>query len=232
MKINISLVLLLSICIPSLSCAQLLKPKTLSRVIGKYNYVAADSLSGIRLELNKDGNFLYSAGGDLQTMYTSGKWSFNRDTLIINSSIDKKNIPIVVREEIVDSIKTNIRVELVRNLNGESMDDAVFRFNSDTTKECIPFLESGCDIKIGSIDNLRIELNNDVSSKWIRIKNKKTNLLKVTVGIRDTLGSYLFLVNQKYLYKNGKLYPLPITQITELNRSGEQIKREIALQKS
>lgn len=226
---RIAIYLVLTICICTSSCAQSLRP---SEVTGRYKYISTDSLSGIRLELTKDGMFQYSAGGDVQTMYSSGKWKLNKDTLIMNSSIDRKNIPIAVKEEIVDSIRTNVKVELVQNLDGEALENAVFRFNNDTLNECVPFFESDCGLKIGSINNLRVELNNGVSSKWVELKNKRANLLKVTVSIHGMLGSYLFLVNQRYLYKNGSLYPLPITQITELDlRKGETVKREVVLQK-
>lgn len=230
MKISISFLLLFSI--PLLSCAQL-KSNKVADISGKYNYVATDSLSGMTLNINKDGSFSYSVETDVSTMHTSGRWSLIKDTLIINSSIDQKNIPISIKEEAVDSIGTNVRIELPYNLDGEAMDDAAFNFNNDTTQACIPFWNPSCNIKIGSIHSLRLELSNGVSSKWITLKNKKANHLMVTVNIHGTLGSYLFLTNEKYLYRDGKLYPLPIIEVTEYDmRSGKEVKREVVLEKA
>ncbi len=232
MKTRILTILLSSVCISSLSCAQSLRSEKASKIIGNYSYTATDSLSGIRLELNSDGHFKYSVGSDMQVMHSYGNWVLQKDTLTLNSSIDKEKIPVSIKEEIVDSLKEYIQIALVSNLDGEIMEDATLNFNNDTTTECIPLFGAGCNRKIGSVDNLCIRLNNGISSKWIRLKSKKANLLKITVDVHGMLGSYLFLVNQKYLYKNGNLYVLPITQITELDiRNGGTVKREIILQK-
>lgn len=229
---RIVMMLILSIVNLSMGSAQTVAPGNNNTIAGSYRYMALDSLSGIKINIDADGGFKYTVSTDVNTMHTSGRWRLIRDTLIISSSIDQKNIPISVNEEVVDSIKKHVSIEMPHNLDGDTMDEAVFNFNNDTIRNWIPFWEPDCNMEIGSIDNLRLDLNNGASSTWIKLKNKKANHLIVSVDIHGMLGSYLFLKDLKYLYKQGKLYPLPITEITEHDmRSGNMIKREVVLQK-
>lgn len=199
-----------------------------ARIWGSYYYSATDSLSGIKLDLNKNGTFFYTAGGDIESMHSLGKWILRKDTLVLNSSIDRNAIPISVKEQKADTLKDRMVISLQNSIDGEVV-EAIIRLNSDTTTECIPLFGTGCDHKLGAIKNFRVDFNNGTYSKWYEVKNKMANLIKIIVNIKEITA--MPIVNQRYLYRNGKLYNTPPIEVTELDRDGNLVKREIILEK-
>lgn len=198
---------------------------------GTYRYLSSDSLSGMSLSINYDHTYKYYVGGDLFTNHSDGTWVLKRDTLILNSTLSKGNIPIHVVEDVIDSIKNHIAIDWIGNADNDAL-IATLLFNGDSVKYCDPLIGFNCEVKVGSLDSIKLMLGDYAVSKWYKIRDRKTNRLKVIVPVHDLLAKYLFIENQKYLYRNGKLYPLPITQVTELDlRNGGTRKREVILQK-
>lgn len=187
----------------SVSCAQ---TRNLKAIPGEYLYTDSFLNAGIHshLKLFKDGKYEYEEGTHMQKYHSSGKWTLKGDILTLNSSINRKNIPVTIREKIVDSLKENISFSLVKNLDGDIM-DAIFYFNGDTTRYCIPLLESGCDKKVGTIDSFKIGFSHESYTPWFKLKNKKNNLLDVSANVHDVLALYLFFDDEKFIYKDGKL---------------------------
>lgn len=191
-----------SLFIPLGSCAQ---TKTLPKSInGEYVFKDTVLLVGTLLNLKNDGSYLYRTGGDIETNHSYGRWTLNGDTLLLTSSINRNNIPVIVNKKNVDTIKENIVMRQVPNLDNEIM-DAAFMFNGDTSNLCIPFWETGCNQKIGSVDSFRIGFGNKTYTSWIKLKDKRTNLIEVTAQVHDVLALYLFFDKEKFLYKDGNL---------------------------
>lgn len=199
-----------------------------AKIYGSYCYSGTDSLSGITLDLNKNGTFFYTAGGDIESMHSSGRWILRKDTLVLNSLIDRNAIPISVKELMVDTLKDRMVISLQNSVDGEIV-EAIIRLNSDTTTECIPLFGTGCDHKLGVIKNFRVDFNNGTYSKWYEVKNKMANLIEIIVNIKQVTA--MPIVNQRYLYRNDKLYNTPPIEVTELDRDGSLVKREIILEK-
>lgn len=223
-----TLIILLFINYLFSSCFCLQAQNMSSKICGSYYYTAADSLSGVRLSVNKNGTFSYTAGGDIQSANSYGKWIMKKDTLVLNSSIDRNAIPITVEEIMVDSLSGRVILNLQNVLDGDII-GGIIRLNGDTTKECIPLFLTGCSHDVGTIKNFRVDFINGTYSRWYDLKNLKANLIKITSDVRDI--EAMQIVNQKYLYRNGKLFPTPSVRVTELNKDGNLVKREIVLDK-
>ncbi|PSK86875.1 hypothetical protein [Taibaiella chishuiensis] len=174
------------------------------QVLGAYYNLGPNKLSGTSLILKPDHTFEYNEGSDLSVYHCLGKWSLKRDTLTLNSAISKNDIPIKVKEEVIDSISDYIAFDWINNLDNDAM-VATLSFNSDTSIKCDPLMGTDCMMKIGSVDSILVQLGNYAKSKWYTVRDKKINKLSVTVLVHEILDKYSFLEEEKYLYKNGNL---------------------------
>lgn len=227
---KIVLISLLTALKPLLAAAQAgADGKSASLIHGNYRYMSADKLSGITLDLNPDHTFHYEIGGCIQTYHADGIWDLKQDTLTLSCSLTKDNIPVQIEEEVVDSIKGDMVFDPVLNLDHEEMGAALY-FNGDTTTVCDPLLMWGCTKKIGSVDSILVEVGG-ARSRWYKLRNKSCNRLRTTVMVHDRLVYYLFLSDEKYLFKNESLFLLPVVQQTELDEHGNEVKRTLILEK-
>ncbi|WP_118977022.1 hypothetical protein [Taibaiella koreensis] len=181
----------------------------IEKVSGEYLVTDStfDAGAHSRLSLFKNGQYKYETGTHLQIYHSYGVWKLKGDTVILNSSIDEENIPIMIKESKIDSLNESIVIALVKNLDGDIM-DASFKFNSDTTLVCDPLLQDGCLRKAGSIRNIKISFSSRASTKWYKIKNRKANLIEVIANVHDVLSLYLFFRNEQFFLKNGNLFYL------------------------
>jgi hypothetical protein len=222
MKKGISLLLLV---MPILGFAQK-RSKIEQAIIGNYQYLSSDKLSGQSLELGSDHTFKFYSGGDLSTYHSDGKWILKKDTLILVSTIQKDDIPVQVKEEVIDSIKDYIVFNWVNNADNDAM-IATLSFNGDTSSICDPLIDYNCKMKIGSVDSILLKLGNNAVSKWYKVRNRNLNKIKITVPVHDVLAKYLFLEGERFLFRNGNLYPVKNAYSTDM----KTVKRRIILKR-
>jgi hypothetical protein len=200
------------------------KFKKVNSIIGKYRYLSQDKLSGITLTLNPNGTFDYDIGGDLVTYHSKGKWKKSKDTLILNSSLVKENIPLSITEEVVDSIQDYVHFNWINNLDNDAI-NATLSFNGDTLSQCEPFTGTNCQPKVGSIDSILVWFSNGAKSRWFQVKNRRANKISVTVSVHDVLERYIYLKNEKYLCRNGIL--LYLTNDVTINNQAKIVLSKV-----
>lgn len=200
------------------------------RIYGNYSYLSAGKLSGMTLEIKPDHTFNYWTGGCIETYHANGKWTLEHDTLRLFSALLQDDIPVRIEEQVVDSIKGNITFSLIQNLDHEVM-GAFLYFNGDTVSAYDPQLIMDFEMKTGSVDSIQVRFMNGAKSAWYKLRNKSANRLRVTVLVHDLLVYYLCLRDEKYLYKNDRLYVLPEVELTEPDMDGATVKRPLALEK-
>ncbi|MFC4262330.1 DUF5004 domain-containing protein [Ferruginibacter yonginensis] len=182
-----------------------------SKIIGEdifveYRYISPSNDGVISLILKKDRTYTYLLSNHLQRFSSGGKWEIKKDTLTLNSFIQKNSLPVKVK---ADSIKTSseyLRIDWVKNTAGDIVKDAEILINGDTSKSCMPTFDSDCKIKVGELMQLKVRLSNNVTSKWQNIKSSRINHIEITLDVPFALDSYIFYDKEKFILVGNKLY--------------------------
>lgn len=189
------LILLVFVFTPSVTQCQELLEGTLTKVdsrngiIHKYEFDCPDSYCEIRLVLFKDYTYTYSLKTFNRDVFSNGKWSRKKDTLIIKSFIQKDNVPVKLTYSNDTAGRINsFKVAIVRNKKGQLMTDGLVKINCDSIL-CLPMM-GGCIGRYESIDSLKIVFENGMSSKWLKIGAKDFNKVTPIVQTDFLISSY------------------------------------------
>jgi hypothetical protein len=177
-------------------------------------YCKTEEYSGICLELRADHTYLYSSGTDLHTDSSSGKWQFNKDTILLNSSIQKNDLPISIEEVISKNSESLIFIPILKNFSKDLVKDAIIYVNEDTAKYCMPVFKNDCKFVKGSVNKIRIVLSNNISSKWYSLNDSNCDTLKITVNTKNYLDNYIFMKNLKFVISPKGIIPLEFINIS------------------
>jgi len=123
----------------SVLSAQSIKPLSVAGT-----YCKTEKFAGICLQLKIDSNYLYSQGTDIHTSTSNGIWKIKKDTLILNSSIQKNNLAISIQEITSQKSDSLVFIEIPTNLSNDLMPDATIYINDDTLKHCMPAFINDC----------------------------------------------------------------------------------------
>ncbi len=198
--------------------------KRTQNIVGDYQFNSNNWLASVRVILNNDGTFLYYSGGDLVTYNSSGRWMLKGDTIVLNSDLLKNAIPIRVIESHIDSNENYINWSFISNNKGEPL-NATIVLNCDTSNICEPFMYTNCNQNIGSIDSFYILYDNNIKSDIYYIKNKNCNKIDIVTLIDHTLWQYQFLEDEKFIFKNNKLF-----RVSKSSKNGYDIVLEKQLE--
>ena len=171
-------------------------------------YSITQEYFGTSLELKKDSSFSFSAGMHLQKYYSNGKWEKRKDTIILNSNFQKQDLPITIQEITTGNRDSLVFVDVTTNLSGDLIKDAIIYINNDTINKCMPAFEKDCKITKGILKTLKIELSNNITSKWHKITSSNCDTIKVVVLTSKLLDNYAFLQQSKLLITSTGLIPL------------------------
>lgn len=194
---------------------------TSDSVYAEYRFISPYKNGFESIVLKKDKTYNYVLENHIQHFSSAGKWEIRKDTLVLNSAVQKNDLPIIVKEDSIYNNAEYLQIDWVKNLQGDVMHDATIFINGDTSKSCMPVFENSCKIKKGDLKSLQIQLSNNVTSQSYTLKSTNTNHLTITVYLNYSLGMYIFFSNDKFIISGKKLYPTEqkLTDKTKVVRS-------------
>jgi hypothetical protein len=170
-----------------------------------------------KVTLFNNKTFIYEEGTTNHSVFSNGKWTKERELVILNSAIDSNDVPVNIyyfRSDTVRSYydranafqmnipvyKTKFQVPI--NLKGSLLPDSKVFMNNDSSY-CFPFFDT-CIGKANSLDRIKIDFGNGFKTKWIKIKRK--NFKRV-----------LIIAQSKYLFKEYLIFKSKTFQIKGRN---------------
>ena len=169
----------------------------------KYVYECSDSYCYISLTLYKTNKFRYVLKTFNRNVFSTGKWSRNNDTLILQSFIQRNTVPVkLIYSNDTTGLINNFKIAIVRNNRGELMTDGMIKINSDSI-QCLP-LGGFCDRVFTSIDSIKVFFENGLTSGWIKVANNGFSKLIPVVQIDFLISSYI-LINRRYKISDSSL---------------------------
>lgn len=179
-----------------------------------YRWTANDGHHGAygEIVLLRSGRFTYNSERPLESHeYTEGFYTFNKDTLILNSDLQSDNLPIKI--EYLDTGRQDRRLSFAYNLDSIQLWKTRYLFNNDTSMVSSYYadfpLESYPKDFLANIRTLKIEVSPGIASQWMPV-NEKAKFIKVTVLSRRNFNEYQpkVLTNYKFLRIDNKLADL------------------------
>jgi hypothetical protein len=170
-----------------------------------FNYLTPDGYGWIRIELMVNKTFVYTRGACMDHFFSNGHWKIKKDTLILNSDMQKNNIPVMIRESKAET-RDSLYIGLATDLSGYLVKDAGFFYN-DSIKSCMPAFDE-CRFYKGTVKRIKATFSNGLSSDWYTIKDPSTTYIEPVLNLNFALDRYFFLTNNKYLVQGKGLYPL------------------------
>jgi hypothetical protein len=193
-----------------------------------YAYYINTAPGGLALEsitFKKNHTFTYLSGNDIQQISTKGTWKKIKDTFIVNSFVQRNNLPISIRE-FNDAASDTLIFDWVKNPNGDIMKGASIFINGDTTKGYMPVLDE-CRFVKGTVKKIRLTFDNSTSSKWYYLENRNAARVAVTINVNEPLVEYIFFHQMKFLVRQDRLYRLnEIKDMENVRSSGDYIRDE------
>lgn len=181
---------------------------SLKNVQYKYEYSEKDNFYRITIFLLRDGEYWYYENSCVMDLYSKGTWRLSKDALILNSEIQKNNVPVLLSltDDTCDVV-SNSKFGVVKNLKGDYLTDAFVNVNADNVK-CLPMAGS-CVGEYKTVDSVRLIFENGFRSKWVHVKDSNDShiLLKVNTNLKISA----FISFENFKYKVTKKYLKPIS---------------------
>lgn len=172
-----------------------------------YSFVNEAESETILLKLYKNHTYTFAAHGDHYDHSSKGTWAKKGGTIVVNSTVQKKQIPITITQGYTKSSSPYIQIDDIKNSEGFLFKDIEILTNNDTSKSCYANLGSNCKIKKQDLKSIQIRLIGNTTSAWYPIAlAENNNTLKMVVDIDFIPEFYLFFKNKKFIKKGGKLY--------------------------
>jgi hypothetical protein len=126
---------------------------------------------------------------------------------MVNSNIQKKEIPITIKQSHTNSGSAYIQIDDIKNSTGFLFKDIEILINNDSTKSCLANVGTNCKIKKEDLKSLKIRLVGNTTSAWQPVElTGNNNTLTISVDIDFIPEFYLFYKDKKFIKKWGKLY--------------------------
>lgn len=178
--------------------ANLTKQDVDDGVVLKYQYIG-DVEGGVALRLFKNQQYRYDLITSGYEVFSSGIWTFNDSEFILNSFLQKEDVPIKINY--LDSISSPERIHKIGmqipvNLKGERLSDSRIFLNDDSAY-AFPYF----DTIVGTharIDRIKVAFGNGFESKWIPLTLMPGKQLLVIAQIDFPLTSYLVFQNKRF----------------------------------
>jgi hypothetical protein len=178
-------------------------------IYAKYVFVSHSDEGSITLVLKKNNTYSYTLDNHLESFFSSGNWIIRKGALILNSFIQKDNLPVTIKEKKLISSSEFLEIDWVKNLNSDVVKDAQILINGDTSNTCMPVFKNDCRIKREGLTSILIRLSNNIISKWQNIKSTSSTNIEITVNITFPLSTYIFFNKEKFIILGEKLYVVP-----------------------
>jgi hypothetical protein len=131
------------------------------------------------------------------------------DQLILNSDIQKNNLPIKVSYHSMDKSDKDVKkINFIKDLKGNPVDYAFVYINDDSTS-CMDG-DLLCTKEFKTIDSIKVRFENyGISSKWITVE-PFDGVIQITIQTYKNLRNYIVLNNRKY-----KIYKTKIVEVKQ-----------------
>ena len=170
-------------------------------ILYRYAYECSDSYCEITLTLYKDNNYKYEVKSFMRDVFSSGKWTKKNNILIINSFIQKNEVPVkLVYSNDTSGMIKNFPISIVKNKKNELLLDGLVRINNDSL-QCLP-MSGVCIGDYKSIDSLKIVFDNGLSSRWLKVENKNFKKIIPVVQTDLSISSYIPLKRRYKILKS------------------------------
>lgn len=178
-----------------------------SGVVGKYQLSGMEN--SFELILYKEGTFRYhSFENIIGEKFSEGRWKKINDTVVLNSTVGEKNLPIKISYS-NDSINIpKIKVHpAIYNAKGEPVEDVMVAINNDSCL-CSPLMDA-CFYPFDKIDSLKLTIGNTgCSSAWVNVMGKEYKQLKITILSDIDFNQYVGFTNSRFKINKRGLYKI------------------------
>lgn len=176
-------------------------------IVDTYNFVNEAQSEFIVLELFKNNSYAFSVHGDHYDYYSKGTWEKKERTIVLNSNVQKKEIPITITQSYTKSTSPYIQIDDIKNSTGFLFKDIEILTNNDTSKSCYANVGTNCKIKKQDLKSIQIRLIGNTTSAWHPIELvENNNTIKMVVDIDFIPEFYMFFKNKKFIKRGRKLY--------------------------
>lgn len=176
-------------------------------IVATYHFINESQSESILLELYKNSTYAFSVHGDHYDYYSKGTWERKRRTIVVNSNVQKKEIPLTITQSYTKSSSPYIQIDDIKNSTGFLFKDIEILTNNDTSKSCYANVGTNCKIKMQDLKSIKIRLVGNTTSAWHPIElAENNNTIKIMVDIDFIPEFYMFFKNKKYIKKGRKLY--------------------------
>ena len=176
-------------------------------IVATYHFVNEAQSESILLELHKNKTYAFSVHGDHYDYYSKGTWERKGRTIVVNSSVQKKEIPVTITQSFTKSGSPYIQIDDIKNSTGFLFKDIEVLINNDTSKSCLANVGSNCKIKKQDLKSIQIRLIGNTTSAWHPIElTENNNTIKMVVDIDFIPEFYMFFKNKKFIKRGRNLY--------------------------
>ena len=176
-------------------------------IVATYHFVNEAQSESILLELHKNKTYAFSVHGDHYDYYSKGTWERKGRTIVVNSSVQKKEIPVTITQSFTKSGSPFIQIDDIKNSTGFLFKDIEVLINNDTSKSCLANVGSNCKIKKQDLKSIQIRLIGNTTSAWHPIElAENNNTIKMVVDIDFIPEFYMFFKNKKFIKRGRNLY--------------------------
>lgn len=208
----------------NVSKAGLETPPVNDSIVGIYNFLNEAQSESILLELHKNKTYAFSVHGDHYDYYSKGTWEKKGKTIVVNSSVQKKEIPVTITQGYTKSSSPYIQIDDIKNSTGFLFKDIEILTNNDTSKSCYANVGTNCKIKKQDLKSIQIRLIGNTTSAWHPIAlTENNNTIKMVVNIDFIPEFYMFFKNKKFIKRGKKLYD-PDLNVHYIKGGAKQLK--------
>lgn len=176
-----------------------------NEVYKKYNFSEGEGSHEMSLVLFKNNTYKFEETRDGVPRINMGSWKIKDKVLFLKDNINKDKLPISVQFITkADSLFKGF-FQIVRNLKGEILNDAMIYVNNDSV-QCLA-LTGTCIGSFKSINRIKVAFENGFTSGWVSIKRKPFEQLSFTILSNYNITNYAALKSAMYLVAKGKLVP-------------------------
>jgi len=176
-------------------------------IVSTYNFVNESQTETILLNLYRDSTYDFAVHGDHYDYYSKGTWEKKTRTIVLNSTVQKKEIPVTITQSYTKSGSPYIQIDDIKNSTGFLFKDIEILTNNDTSKSCLANVGSNCKIKKQDLKSIQIRLVGNTTSAWHPIDlAENNNTIKMVVNIDFIPEFYMFFKNKKFIKRGRKLY--------------------------
>ena len=176
-------------------------------IVATYNFVNESQSESISLELYKNNTYAFSVHGDHYDYYSKGTWDRKRRSIVLNSHVQKKEIPITIAQSYTKSNSPYIQIDDIKNSTNFLFKDIEILTNNDSSKSCYANVGTNCKIKKQDLKSIQIRLVGNTTSAWHPlVLDENNNTIKIMVDIDFIPEFYVFFKNKKFIKRGRKLY--------------------------